>query len=56
MDFGLSSSGSSYIKKLKKNCFSVGGNFTLLWHNSELSGHQAKTYYKNLLENLNNEK
>lgn len=56
MGFGLSSSGSSYIKKLKENCFSVGGNFTLLWHNSELSGHQAKSYYKNLLENLNNEK
>lgn len=52
MAFGISASGSSYIRKLKDNCFYVGGDFSILWHNSELRDKKAKAFYKEILGSI----
>jgi len=37
------------LKKLKTACKNVGGNFTLLWHNSELYSDNLKSLYQRIL-------
>jgi hypothetical protein len=39
-----------YILELKKKCYLVGGNFTMLWHNSYLYKERYKAIYKNIIK------
>jgi hypothetical protein len=39
-----------YIKKIIDSCYEVRGNFSLLWHNSDLNTSEKKILYYNLLE------
>lgn len=50
---GLGVGAQAYQKfsELKKTCFSVGGEFSLLWHNSELSQNKEKRLYEAVVNN-----
>lgn len=43
-------SAFEYIKKIINSCNEVGGDFSLLWHNSVLDTSEKKILYYNLLE------
>jgi hypothetical protein len=43
-------SAFDYIKKLIDSCYEVGGDFSILWHNSFLDTTEKKMLYLDLLE------
>jgi len=49
LGLGYSHSSLALFLRLKQRCQAVGGQFTLLWHNSELSHIQAKSFYSEIL-------
>jgi hypothetical protein len=50
MDLGYGGAALEKFMRLKNACRSVGGEFTLLWHNSELEKKEAKDLYAAVLE------
>jgi Family of unknown function (DUF7033) len=51
LGLGLTSDATDKFIQLKKNCQQVAGNFSLLWHNSELYSEEQKYIYENILKN-----
>ena len=49
MGMGDSSAAFNEFVKLKSACRIVGGNFTLLWHNSSFGGPRAKSLYESVI-------
>ena len=49
LNLGLTDAAHNLFVNLKKSCQIVGGNFTLLWHNSELYNDELKMFYKNIV-------
>lgn len=49
MGLGLSSDAYNYIKSLKNECRTFCGDFTILWHNTELLTLQQKDFYRSIL-------
>ena len=45
MGLGVGEAAKALLLKLKANCHSVGGCFSLLWHNSSLKGEDQKGLY-----------
>lgn len=50
MGLGYTEQTTLYMKKLKNRCVQVGGNFTLLWHNSHLTTQEDKNIYMELIQ------
>ncbi|MGH1462415.1 MAG: polysaccharide deacetylase family protein [Neptuniibacter sp.] len=50
MGLGTSEAAFEYFYKLKENCRKVGGNFTLLWHNSQLLNLDEINLYKKIIK------
>lgn len=50
MGKGAGDAAFQVIRKLKNACRSVNGNFTLLWHNSELEVGEKKALYERILD------
>jgi hypothetical protein len=46
---GNSERAYSLVRKLREECRLVGGEFSLLWHNSELVSAQKKRFYKDII-------
>lgn len=46
MGLGYTQEGLAEIDKLRSRCMSMGGRFTLLWHNSTLRTDQERTFYE----------
>lgn len=51
MGFGYSEEALKLMQDLKKNCQIVNGNFSLLWHNSELYEKNQVNIFKEILKN-----
>lgn len=51
MGLGYSDKAIEIIQKYKYKCQLVRGNFTLLWHNSELQSEASRKFYSNILSN-----
>jgi len=51
MGLGYTDESISYMSELKQRCYKVGGNFSLLWHNSHLMTDEDKTFYLSLIGN-----
>lgn len=49
MGLGNTNQAKEYILNLKKNSFEYGGNFSLLWHNSDLLTANDKSLFLNIL-------
>lgn len=49
MNMDYSDETLDYMKSLKEKCFSYGGNFTLLWHNSSFQSDGDKRFYQELI-------
>jgi peptidoglycan/xylan/chitin deacetylase (PgdA/CDA1 family) len=49
MNMGYSDETLEYMKSLKEQCFTYGGNFTLLWHNSFFKTEKDKFFYQELI-------
>lgn len=49
MGLGYTEQTTSYMKMLKNRCVQVGGNFTLLWHNSHFTTEEDKNIYMELI-------
>ncbi|MEJ5363542.1 MAG: polysaccharide deacetylase family protein [Desulfosoma sp.] len=49
MGLGLTESAFSFMQTLKERALSVGGEFTLLWHNTELQEPEARRFYQELI-------
>jgi Family of unknown function (DUF7033) len=50
MGLGTTTAARDVFVTLKNRCRSVGGSFTLLWHNSQLVGRQERELYESVLE------
>lgn len=50
LGLGLGSAALDKFLEVKRACRSVGGNFTLLWHNSNLCAEQERALYVAVLE------
>lgn len=50
MNLGLGQKALEKLLDLKYKCKIIKGNFTLLWHNSDLTSENSKTLYKSILE------
>lgn len=50
LGLGTGPEGLEVVELLKSSCRSVGGVFTLLWHNSNLTTPKERDFYSNLLE------
>jgi len=51
MGLGYSEQALKHMQDLKKNCQIVNGNFSLLWHNSELYEKNQVNIFKEILKN-----
>ncbi|KXJ57070.1 MAG: hypothetical protein AXW17_13275 [Colwellia sp. Phe_37] len=49
MGMGYTDEALKYMNELKQRCYKVGGNFTLLWHNSHLLTDEDKSFYLSLI-------
>ena len=49
MGMGYTTESLKYMNELKKRCYKVGGNFTLLWHNSHLLTDEDRAFYLSLI-------
>lgn len=49
MSLGLTDSAADAFISLKRRCRQVGGGFSLLWHNSQLSRHDERELYESIL-------
>ena len=49
MGLGNGKNAKEYFLKLKSQCERVGGDFSLLWHNSNLRGKNDFKLYKDIL-------
>lgn len=49
MGLGVGEAAAEFLGRLRAACETVGGNFTLLWHNSELDSSEKRELYKCLL-------
>ena len=49
MGLGQSDKALQYMQSLKKTCEDYGGDFTLLWHNTEVSNPHVREIYQQLI-------
>ncbi len=49
MNMDYSDDTLEYLKTIKERCFSFGGDFNLLWHNSSFKSEQDKFFYQELI-------
>lgn len=49
MGLGLTQDACDVFIKLKRTCYKFNGQFSLLWHNNNLSTHEANEIYESLL-------
>ena len=49
MNCGVGEKALSIFTSLKQACMNVGGNYTLLWHNSRLDSNEMRNLYFNVL-------
>lgn len=49
LGLGTGSEALNMFNMLKENCRKLGGNYTLLWHNTELINESKKNIYKQLI-------
>lgn len=49
MNMGYSDKTLDYMRSLREKCFSYGGNYTLLWHNSFFKTEKDKVFYQELI-------
>ncbi|MCP9941484.1 polysaccharide deacetylase family protein [Cyanobium sp. ATX 6E8] len=49
LGLGYSHAGLALIQKLQQRCRTVGGKFTLLWHNSNITGQKDRDFYQKIL-------
>lgn len=54
MGLGYSQESQVYMEGLQKACKSVGGNFSLLWHNSHFDYPEDKLIYLSMLRSNKN--
>jgi hypothetical protein len=50
MAMGYTDEAMAYMQTLKERSLSLGGEFTLLWHNSDLPGPESRDIYQNLIK------
>ena len=50
MGLGYSEQSMKYMHMIKKHCYKVGGDFTLLWHNSHLRNKEDHSFYEELIQ------
>lgn len=53
MGLGYSKQSMKYMHMIKQNCYKVGGNFTLLWHNSHFRNKEDHSFYETLIKQKN---
>jgi hypothetical protein len=51
MGLGYSEAALQLMLKLKERSLSIGGEFTLLWHNSHFSRGEDKVFYREMIGN-----
>lgn len=51
MGLGYSEKSMKYMHMIKRYCYKVGGDFTLLWHNSYFRNKEDKIFYETLIQN-----
>jgi len=49
LGMGHSNQALEYMKEIRQTCHKVGGDFTLLWHNSSLTTDADKEFYQSLI-------
>lgn len=50
MGLGLTENAFAVMQTLKERALTVGGEFTLLWHNTELEEAEARRFYRELIQ------
>lgn len=50
MGLGYSEQSIKYMHMIKQHCYKVGGDFTLLWHNSHLRNKEDHSFYETLIQ------
>ncbi len=50
LNLGLSDAAAQEFKELILRCATVGGEFSLLWHNSELATQQQRSFYQSIVD------
>jgi hypothetical protein len=51
MGLGYKEMAFAEMLKLKQRSLSIGGQFTLLWHNSHFNNSEDKKFYQDLIKN-----